>query len=156
MLYEFGFHVHFADLWKIVWFVPLFALWFLFADDLKRVAKVAVRLAVTILAGFFLFIGFIYPVITYSTIKDAIKSGKVETVCGEVENFRTRDSFLDSHSSESFTIDGVEFEYLGRENYGYCKTQDMGGVIGGNGQKLKISYYNHDGTNVICSIESIE
>ncbi|MBQ7717996.1 MAG: hypothetical protein IJT38_01680 [Clostridia bacterium] len=57
------------------------------------------------------------------------------------------------HDLESFTVGGVEFEYSGTENFGYCKLKNNGGIITGDGMKIVIVYYGGaDGENVICRI----
>ena len=75
-------------------------------------------------------------------------------VSGEVTEFIAGGS--DYSKVESFYIDNVKFEYSDSNYYGYNKTKNEGGVITGNGQKLKIGYINYNGENTIVSIEQME
>ena len=91
-------------------------------------------------------------------IKQNINTGNIYIVEGEVSNFHTPGSSFGGHDSESFSIGNVNFCYYGTENYGYCKFLCNGGVVTGNGQKLRITYCNDPLTDelVICYIEKLE
>jgi hypothetical protein len=92
-------------------------------------------------------------------IKNSIESGNVCIVEGEVCNFQSPSSSWKGHEIESFDINGITFSYAGDANYGYCKFRCDGGVIQGNGQKLRITYYVHTPTDeekTICKIEAIQ
>jgi hypothetical protein len=78
----------------------------------------------------------------YFLIRNDITSEKnINIVEGEVYDFETQ-GWLDFNGSECFKIDGTTFEYQD-ETYGYCKFKKHGGLITGNGQKLKIYYWNN-------------
>ena len=72
---------------------------------------------------------------------------------GNVEDFHTSSRY------ESFCVDGVKFEYSNHQfGHAYRLTKGEGGVIAGNGQKLRI-YYIYSGRfsqNEIVKIEQIE
>ncbi len=73
--------------------------------------------------------------------------GEYETVEGEVQDFIP--------NRESFTINGVKFEYSASDNGSqYKKAYDMGGVIRDNGQYLRINYTEDGGKNEILCIQS--
>lgn len=82
---------------------------------------------------------------------DLLKNNECEIVEGYVENFSTPTAT--GHDSESFSINGITFDYADFNNVGYSEMKAHGGVIHGNGQYLKISYVTIDGTNVILKIE---
>lgn len=75
-------------------------------------------------------------------------------VSGEVTMFIAGSS--DYSKVESFYVNNVKFEYSNSNYCGYNKTKNEGGIITGNGQKLKIGYINYKSENIIVSIEQIE
>ena len=89
-------------------------------------------------------------------IKERLDKGDVCIVEGEVNNFVT-ESTLSGHCSESFEIADVFFCYYNTENYGYSTFLSDGGVVIGNGQKLRITYCEDPLTKdiVICRIEEM-
>lgn len=158
MLYEFAFKFHFFDLLRLLFWILPFCIWG-FAETLK--SKI-IRRVLTMLAGLLLIVLFVFllvmPVRSYFIIKEKIKIGDVQVVEGEVSNFETPPTNNVGHGSESFEINGVSFDYNEMENYGYSTFLCAGGVITGNGQRLKITYCydSFQAKNVICYIESEE
>lgn len=155
MLYKFGFHFHIVDLWKLLIVLVFVLFMWIWKGDRKKWQKILINMGTIIGTLFLLYVFIINPIMSYIEIKHAILLGNTEEISGEVCNFSTQESFWDTHTSESFSIEGVEFEYYGRENYGYCKPKWKGGIIKEDGQKIKITYYNQNGENVICYIEEI-
>ena len=83
------------------------------------------------------------------------RAGDYLTVEGAVENYDPK-GFWD-RGDESFSVDGVSFSYCSDDMQpGYMRNHSHGGVITGNGQRLKIGYV-FDGRygNVIVSIEEL-
>ncbi len=60
------------------------------------------------------------------------------------------------NGAESFCIDDVEFSYPISSNLiGYdTPKRDKGSVISGNGQHVRLTYYNRDQVNIIVKIEA--
>ena len=81
-------------------------------------------------------------------------TGNYKVVEGYTENFKPRPP--GGHASESFTINGVGFEYSeGIIKPGYNRSFYNGGVIKGNKQHLRIGYSNeYSEGNSIIFIES--
>jgi hypothetical protein len=94
----------------------------------------------------------------YQTIKEDIKNSEILVVEGEVSDFSTPESSFGGHRMESFKIENIVFSYSNSRNFGYCRFQCEGGVIQGNGQKLKIEYYTDSltGENIICNIYEMQ
>lgn len=158
MLYEFGFQLHISDLFKLLAFILPVCL-YLFSGSLKiKIARYGVLTVTYILTFAILAILFISPIYSYFKIKQYIKEDSLLTAKGEVCNFETPENSFGGHSSESFSVADVDFEYYGTENYGYSEFLCDGGLINGNGQKLKISYCYDPVTKerVICYISSLE
>ena len=158
MLYEFGYHFHILDIFKGLFFILPFCL-YLFAScfDSKKIRLLCFVFAV-FLTVFFLVMFYVMPISSYIKIKKNIDTGNTYTVEGEVSNFSTPENAYGGHDSESFTINNVNFCYYGTENYGYSKFMCNGGVVTGNGQKLRITYCENPFTGelVICYIEKSE
>ena len=158
MLYEFGYHLHTLDIFKVLFFILPFCL-YLFSKyfDTKIIRLIIVIFAVFLIV-FFLVIFCVGPICSYMKIKQNIETGNINIVEGEVSEFHTPESYFGGHDSESFTINNVNFCYYGTENYGYSKFLCNGGVVTGNGQKLRITYCNdpYSGELVICYIEILE
>ena len=97
----------------------------------------------------------IAQVFLFFRIVGAYKTGNYLTVEGEVENFDPRP--LTGHKDESFDIGDVHFFYSGLSP-GYRRSAATGGVITGDGQKLRIRYvpYRRGYGNVIMYIEELE
>lgn len=155
MLYEFGYQFHFADIFKLFTFILPICLYLLSSAFDNKVAKyitlVLSALSVALLALFLI----ICPLYSYCEIKRYIKEDKLLTVEGEVSEFKSPEDSAGGHNSESFTINKVTFTYYGNESYGYSEFLCNGGIIKGNGQKLKISYCYDPLTRekVICFIQ---
>ena len=155
-LYNFGFHVHWQDLFKVLLLIFPGVIW-LFSSifDNQKWLRVTVRVTSIGLAVFIVWQFFINPIVQYNCIKREVREGNVYSVEGEVTDFASPTSSWGGHVNESFNIDGVSFSYSGTENFGYNKLNCNGGVIEGNGQKLRITYYviPHSDRKVICKIE---
>lgn len=158
MLYEFGYQFHILDIFKVLFFILPFCL-YLFSNcfDAKIFRLICVIFAVFLLV-FFLVMFCVMPICSYMKIKRNIDTGNIYIVEGEVSDFNTPESSFGGHDSESFTINNVNFCYYGTENYGYSKFLCNGGVVTGNGQKLRITYCKDSFTDelVICYIENLE
>ena len=154
-LYEFGFHLHWYDLFKIFALIFPLLIW-LFSDvfDKHKWVKLGVKIVSLCLFLFIVWSLFVFPVVQYHSIKQAVDDGNVLVIEGEVSNLETPSSSLGGHATESFNIGDVFFSYSGTENYGYCRFRCQNGVIRENGQKLKIVYYTDPdtGSNTICYI----
>lgn len=157
MLYEFGFQIHILDVFKVLIFILPFCM-FLFSSRFKKIIRLIIIALACFISIFFLIVFYIQPICSYWEIKQNIATGDVYTIEGEVSNFETPEDSLGGHNSESFTIDNIEFCYYETENYGYSKFLCNGGIVTGNGQKLRITYCNDPLTDelVICYIEKLE
>lgn len=158
VLYEFGFHLHLLDLTKILVFILPFSIYLFTSTSANVVVRVVGRFLAAFISVSVFIILFIGPIYAFSKIKGSINEGNFCVVEGEVCNFKTPENAFGGHESESFTINGKNFCYYGTENYGYAKFLCNGGVITGNGQKLRITYCNDPFTGevVICYIEEAE
>ena len=83
------------------------------------------------------------------------RAGDFQTVEGAVENYVPKG--LWDRGDESFSVNGVLFSYCSDDlQPGYMRNYSHGGVITGNGQRLKIDYiYDDHYGNVIVSIEEL-
>lgn len=158
MLYEFGFNFRLIDLTKMLHFVlPVCVYLFSTSLDSRRIrlglTVIAIVLAMAIAA-----VTFFIPLYSYVYIKEQISAGNVELVEGEITDFYSPEQSFMGHEGESFSINGINFCYFGTEAFGYATFLCDGGVIYGNGQKVKITYCTNPFTfeKVICSIESLE
>ncbi len=157
-LYEFGFHLHWYDLFKCLAFILPVLIWlFSGAFDSHRWAELILKALSFCLALFIVWTLYLIPVVEYHTIKQAIEDGNVFIIEGEVSNLDTPNSSFGGHVTESFNIKDVFFSYSGTENYGYCNLRCNNGIVKENGQKLKIVYYNNSNTglNIICAVYEI-
>lgn len=160
MLYEFGFNFNNCKVLFILF-------WMLFSGFLcylllLQVEKKLIRILIIFLEFCvitFIFDTFlIFPIKGYLGVKEKYDLGECEVVCGVVTNFDSPETSLYGHASESFTINGITFEYMNNE-YGYSTFKCDGGVVTHEGQKLKITYCNDPYSAygiVICSIEEID
>lgn len=155
MLYEFGFQFHFINLLKLFAFILPVSLYLLSGAIDKKAAKHITQALSILFALFLLFFLIICPLYSYCEIKRYIKEDKLLTVEGEVSEFESPENSAGGHNSESFMVNKVTFTYYGKESYGYSMFLCDGGVIKGNGQKLKISYCYDPITKekVICFIQ---
>lgn len=85
---------------------------------------------------------------------NALNSNNCYVIEGVVDNFYTPTVF--GHESETFTINGICFEYSNSVESGYSTTKLFGGCINGNGQLLKISYITIEERNIILKIEEMK
>lgn len=92
----------------------------------------------------------------HRAVVGAWQRGEYAIVEGSVENFVPRPA--EGHANESFDIGDVHFEYSDdRFSAGYHTLKVNGGVIRGNGQKLRIGYVWYESYgNVIVSIEEMD
>ena len=158
MLYEFRYQFHLIDIFKVLFFILPFTLYLFSSCFNKKILRSIIIVFAAFLLIFFLIIFCIIPICSYIKIKQNIDKGNIYTVEGEVSNFDTPENAFGGHDSESFTINNVNFCYYGTENYGYSKFLCNGGVITGNGQKLRIAYCEDpfNGELIICRIEKLE
>jgi len=88
----------------------------------------------------------------YRKTVHAYKNGAYETVEGTVENFKPYVRGED----ESFEIEGVRFAYNDYDlQPGYNTVREKGGVITGNGQRLRVNYVPYGEDNLIMRIEQL-
>lgn len=129
---------------------------------IKRIAVDCVRWTGRIFRGIIgilciiLFIWLMFSHISdYCEKKDALKSGKVLTVEGYVEQYHAMPPT--GHDTEHFKINDVYFQYSSYEvRNGYNRPACFGGAVTKNGQHLKIKYVESSSNeNVILSIEKI-
>lgn len=158
MLYEFGYQFHILDIFKVLFFILPFCLYIFSSCFDNKIIRLIIVVLALFLIIFFLVMFCVKPICSYMKIKQNIDTGNIYIVEGEVSDFNTPESSFGGHDSESFTIDDVNFCYYGTENYGYSKFLCNGGVVTGNGQKLRITYCNDPFTDelVICYIEKAE
>lgn len=158
MLYEFGFQLHFSDIFKLLAFILPICLYLISCCLNNKIAKYIVLLFSILCVLLIFFILIIFPLYSYHQIKNHIKEDNLITVEGSVSQFESPEHSTGGHNSESFSINGVDFIYYGNENYGYSTFLCDGGIIKGNGQELKISYCYDPITKekVICFIQQKE
>ena len=102
------------------------------------------------------FILFLYGAVAmYINVVSAYKNGEYVVTEGYVEDFIPIGT--DGNNRESFSINGIEFEYSNNSvQAGYCKVAKKGGVIYENGQHLKIGYVQYGSVgNVIVYVEDL-
>ena len=158
MLYEFGYQFHILDIFNVLFFILPFCLYLFSSNFNKKFFRALLMGAAALITVLLVFIFYIKPICAYFEIKGKINNGNVSIIEGEISNFKTPDDSFGGHESESFRIDNVEFVYYETENYGYSKFLCNGGVITGNGQKVRITYVEDPFTceRVICNIEKLE
>ena len=158
VLYEFCFQLHLSDLLKLFTFaLPTCLVLFSYSLEVKH-WRYIVRAFAIIVFVFELVTLFIMPIYAYHNVCKRLNDGNVYIIEGEVTDFQESPSsaFL-GHSYESFKVGEVEFSYSGDANYGYSKYKCDGGVIKGNGQRIRITYCNDIFNDVIiCRIEDLE
>ncbi len=83
----------------------------------------------------------------YKNVYLPYKNNTFQTIEGEILAYET-DSVV-----EKFEISGIKFEYSDRDMMlGYNQIKENGGVILGDGQKVRIDYIRYNGRNIIVSI----
>jgi hypothetical protein len=89
----------------------------------------------------------------HSTAEAIFNSGKYKTVEGIVENYHPMPP--GGHQSESFTVDGIKFEFYGSTlgDPGYNIPAVDGGVFKA-GLFVRLTYANYYDNNVILKIEA--
>lgn len=157
MLYEFDFQLHIWDIFKLLTFILPVCLYLFSGSINNKIARYGVLTLTYILVFALVFVLLIFPLYSYFKINQYLKEDNFLTVSGEVYDFKTPENSFEGHNSESFSIDNINFEYYGTENYGYSEFLCNGGVVKGNGQKLEISYCYDPITKeiVICYIKSL-
>ena len=159
ILYEFSFHLHWSDLLKLSALIFPAIIWF-FSGSIGNIRwlRILIKIASLCLALLILWSLYIFPIVEYQNIKKEIEDGTILVVEGEVYDFSTPESTFGGHVMESFRIKNVVFSYSNSENFGYCRFRCEGGVIQGDGQKLKIEYYTDPltGENIICNIYELQ
>ena len=96
---------------------------------------------------------FTFPVVQDLRVLNAYREGNYEVVEGYVENFKAS---VNDKGNEEFEINGVAFSYTGNGmSMSYSASEENGGVISGNGQKLRIKYVRAFLSNHIVYISEI-
>ena len=109
---------------------------------------------ITIIISLYANIYFIYGIIyNYNQTVKAYLNNDYLIIEGNIQDFIPGNDF--KHESESFSINGVYFEYSPAiANFGYKKYGSEGGVLKGNGQYVRLGYVtNSVGVNIIVLIE---
>ena len=90
----------------------------------------------------------------YQQVVVAYEEGNYKTVVGEVEEFTTLTP--QGKGYETFEINGVDFSYSDFIiHQGYRNSRTFGGVVEGDGQRLKIGYIEKNDENIIVYIEEL-
>lgn len=90
----------------------------------------------------------------YCKIEEQYKVGQYQVISGEVHDFVP--SRLTNKGDESFSVNGIIFEYDMMEyKIGYQRTKPFGGKIR-NGQQLQIKYVVWQGENRIVYIKRLQ
>ncbi len=85
-------------------------------------------------------------------IQKIFENNEYQVVEGLIENFHPMPH--NGHDVESFTINGVYFEYSDfKLVYSFNNTASHGGPLRRNGQQVKLSYINLNGENRILKVE---
>ena len=153
MLYEFQMNFNMVYVVKLLFLLLPVFLWFLGYE--RNIGVKIFWRTMSVLTLILWLIWVIYPFERYNTIKEAMINNEVCVVEGEIEDFHTLEKPWAGHDSERFRVNGIMFVYWGDEDYGYCKMLNSGGVIKGDGQKVRITYYEENDRNVICRIEEL-
>ena len=157
MIYEFELNLNFSLFVRILILVLPFCVWLFSHNFEKQFVRILLKLFSLVLLTFIVFSIFVYPIYQYSVVKKNIESGNTMVVEGEIADFISPDIFIEGHDEESFSINGVRFSYSGSELFGYCRNKSSGGIIIGNGQKVKITYFEFsEDDRVICFIELLD
>ena len=108
-----------------------------------------------IISGFALLLSLVTVPPALNAKKEAqriLDNKEYKVIEGEIENFDPMP--YDGHAEESFTVNGVYFEYSDyRSSLGYNNAASHGGVIKANGQEVRLSYVEIDNKNQILKIE---
>lgn len=89
---------------------------------------------------------------TRKETKRIFEKKEYNVVEGQIENFHPMPH--SGHDMESFTVNGVYFEYSDFVvHYGFNNTASHGGPIKRNGQQVRLSYITKNGDNRILKIE---
>ena len=93
--------------------------------------------------------------VLYSATAGAYQNHAYQTVEGEVSQYQTY-AYAGKYF-ESFSVDGVHFEYGNQteSNFSFCyrKTAGQGGAIRRSGQTVRIGYVVRSGKNCIISLD---
>ena len=159
MLYEFGFNFkNYELLFALFWIsCSVFFCYLLILRFDKKIIRILIIFIETCLIALVGSSLLIDPIKGYFWVKEKYELGECEVVCGAVADFDSPETSIYGHVSESFTINGITFEYMDNE-YGYSTFKCDGGVITHEGQKLKITYCNDPYSTylVICAIEEVD
>ena len=91
-------------------------------------------------------------IVEYVEIKNVYKNEKYQIIEGMVESFDPMP--IDGHKNESFCLQKTCFEYSDFDTpFRFKNTKSHGGPITHNGQRLRLSYINRNGENIILKIE---
>jgi hypothetical protein len=118
-------------------------------ESQKGIIFILIMIVVTTLAS----------IITISSVlKERLKTKRIffektfNVVEGEIENFNPMP--VEGHKYESFTVNGLFFEYSDfSPTYSFNQSASHGGPIHTNGQKVRISYISNKTNNYILKIE---
>lgn len=160
VLYEASFSVSPSSFMPLIMLVVFICITVHYARAEKRGApKTEFGIGIGALGSivFLVVLAFVIPnqIRMYRATVGAYQRGDYQIVEGYVEDFHPMPA--QGHDQESFTVNGVEFEYSDyTEQFGYHNARSLGGVITGDGQHLKIGYTNYQWLgNVIVYIEEL-
>lgn len=128
--------------------------------NLKYNKSKSTKRKTTIIFGFiFAGIGFLFSVLTIPTtisnrnkIQEKYKNKDYLVVEGVISNFHPMPK--GGHDQESFTVNGVDFEYSDFEIvYAFNNTASHGGPIKKNGQQVRLAYLKTKSGNRILKVE---
>ena len=141
--------------------VGIYNLKFTSKDYPKRTKNMIFGFAFGCFGFFFLMIGSPMTRSHFHKTNELYKNNKFKTIEGKIENFDPMPKA--GHKHESFTINGVYFEYSDYylAYHGFNNTASHGGPITHNGQELRLGYVTHTyhgrtkdfETNIIVKIE---
>lgn len=88
-------------------------------------------------------------------IKREYQRGNYTTIEGQITNFDPMPE--EGHKHESFTLNGIHFEYSDFEPlYGFNNSASHGGPIRENGQQVRLGYVTELKRNIIVKIEVLK
>jgi len=118
----------------------------------SKVCVISYTAVVVLAIGFFFFDKGLLDM--YRQVRELYETGQYESVAGEVEALIP--GAVTDKGHESFSVEGIPFEYEMLEyKVGYQTIKPLGGIIR-NGQKLKIKYVVYNGENRIIYIEELQ
>ena len=143
-IYSLHYDIKFLSNFAPIVMVLLVSLMRKYVRDADKRRFISIIVAGLCVIQFFLVIA---TAVEYQNVYLPYKNKDFQTIEGKISAYET-DSAV-----EKFEISGVKFEYSDRNMMlGYNQIKENGGVIYGNGEKVRIDYIKYNGRNVIVSI----